>query len=310
MGIFQKLFGGGASVPHWADFFSPSEFKQFMATVEADLHGRRLQYTLEDGVVTIPAATGEPHRCGLQNLAQLCKATPSDEWPKVVQQHFENLFSSDQQRKALEADMHDYEKMRPLLKIRIFPENMPDEVKEAAVCRTLAPGLLAILSIDLPMSTISVSQKDAVKWDIDEDLIFQNALENVRTADPASSEIVNVDEELRLHTIVGDSFFTSTHVMMLGEHLDRPAENGLLVVVPHRHTIIYHYIENKSMVRAIEALLQMAYGMYKEGPGSISPALYWWRDGDLTILPSEVDDKSISFHPPGEFLETLSRVCG
>src|SRR5687768_5698675 len=104
MGIFGKMFGGGASVPEWASFFSPGEFRRFMATVEAELHERSLHFTREDGVVVIPVPGGEPHRCGLQNVAQLCKQAPPDEWPLIVGQHFENLFSSDRQREALQTD--------------------------------------------------------------------------------------------------------------------------------------------------------------------------------------------------------------
>jgi hypothetical protein len=49
--------------------------------------------------------------------------------------------------------------------------------------------------------------------------------------------------------------------------------------------------------------------MYQEGPGSLSPTLYWWKPGSLTALPSKVTATSISFSPPTVFVdEVLNKV--
>ena len=49
--------------------------------------------------------------------------------------------------------------------------------------------------------------------------------------------------------------------------------------------------------------------MYREGPGSISPHLYWWREGRFAQLPSKVTATSVTFSPPDVFVsEVLDRL--
>jgi hypothetical protein len=47
----------------------------------------------------------------------------------------------------------------------------------------------------------------------------------------------------------------------------------------------------------------LAHRRYAEGPGSLTSSLYWWRDGKLLTLPTEVDAEGVQFSPPNEFVE-------
>jgi hypothetical protein len=40
-----------------------------------------------------------------------------------------------------------------------------------------------------------------------------------------------------------------------------------------------------------------------QGPGSISPNLYWRRAGTFTLLPPEKKGERIHFYPPNSFRE-------
>jgi hypothetical protein len=48
--------------------------------------------------------------------------------------------------------------------------------------------------------------------------------------------------------------------------------------------------------------------MFEQGPGSISPDLYWWREGSVTLLPSQFDGSNIQFMPPDEFVQALNAL--
>lgn len=51
--------------------------------------------------------------------------------------------------------------------------------------------------------------------------------------------------------------------------------------------------------------------MCHEGPGSISPDLYWLRrDGSWLHLPMEATAEVIRFTPPEELVAALDRVTG
>lgn len=310
MNFFSRLFGGSNEpVPEWAGFFRPREYGRFLKVVAEELVRRGTPHVVEDGVVHVTERDGDSHQYGLQNIAQVCRMHTPAEWPSLVERHFENLFAAKGERQALEADLADYAKIAHLLRVRLFPEDLPEGVRGGSVNRSVAPGITAVLAFDLPTSVVSVGRKEADAWGIPDDELLRDGLENVFTSEPVNREDVEVADDVKLTALMGDSFFTASHVLMLEKHLSGPAEHGALVAVPHRHAVFFHVIDGPAVVRAVGVLLQMAMGMYQEGPGSISPSVYWWRDGELTLLPSSLEGSKLDFFPPDEFVEVVNRLC-
>ena len=90
----------------------------------------------------------------------------------------------------------------------------------------------------------------------------------------------------------------------------RHPENGTPVAVPNRHTVLAHPIRDMSFVGVLGHMLDLARRMEQEGPGSISPHLYWLRDGRLEHLDARIDDAGVRLFPGAEFtamLEALAR---
>ncbi len=85
---------------------------------------------------------------------------------------------------------------------------------------------------------------------------------------------------------------------------------GSLVGVPHRHAVLIYPIENIEVVKVITNLIPIITGMYSEGPGSLSPDLFWHRDGILEQLPYQLEDNTIQFTPTERFLEMLNSLAG
>ena len=51
-------------------------------------------------------------------------------------------------------------------------------------------------------------------------------------------------------------------------------------------------------------LQAQAHRAYEEGPGSLSPHLYWWRAGELTYLETRYEGDSLVL--PREFTSVLA----
>src|SRR3954468_21906128 len=92
MSIFSKLFSRSPSAPHWARFFSREQYAKFQEHIETELKSRGLHYKVLDGVVHLEGLSEEPQQMGLQNVAQLCNQTEAENWPGLIETHFENLF--------------------------------------------------------------------------------------------------------------------------------------------------------------------------------------------------------------------------
>jgi hypothetical protein len=309
MSIFSRLFSRGPSAPHWARFFTRDQYANFQEHIERELRSRGLQYKVSDGVVHLEGLSEEPQQMGLQNVAQLCNQTEAENWPGLIQTHFENLFAAREQRQKLQEQKTDFAAIKHLLKVRIFPEEMPEKVRENSVSYLLAPGILAMLSYDMPTSIETVAREDAAKWEMSDEALLELGLENVIAQDQVKLETIDVPDGPRLYAVVGESFFTATHALQLERHIAGSAEHGALVALPHRHAVLFHPIHNKNAIPAVQAMLVMAHGMHADGPGSISPSLYWWRDGKLTLLPSHIEKKKLVFEPPDDFARVIAEVC-
>jgi hypothetical protein len=108
-----------------------------------------------------------------------------------------------------------------------------------------------------------------------------------------------------LETLTGDTFFVASQIIRFGDFAGTPA-SGALVSLPIRHLLIWHSIETAAgTVQAVQTMLQVGMNAYQEGPGSLSPDLYWWHRGALTLLPSSIDRKGVQFFPPDAFVELL-----
>jgi hypothetical protein len=169
---------------------------------------------------------------------------------------------------------------------------------------------MAVLAVDLPSSVVTVLSETRSRWTIADDALFELARENVARFDAPTVEDLDEEESLPLRALYGDSFFIASHLLHLPRYVD-PPPHGLLVAVPHRHALLLHRIQDARVVLAVNALLGMAHHMHREGPGSLSSQLYWWRDGRLIRLPSEVDDGTLRFMPPPAFVdEVLTPLAG
>ena len=160
MGFLRRVFGGGdeGSVPDWASFFTPAEYRAFLDAVTADLRRRGLSVELGDGVAYVPSPDGgEPQQFGLSNLAQMCHADEQDAWSRIIATHFTSLLAM--QGRDLDALAADYDQVVPILRVRLMPdETMGGVALPASVIRPIAPGILAVLVFDFPDSTASVHQ--------------------------------------------------------------------------------------------------------------------------------------------------------
>ncbi len=292
---------GSSGVPTWASFFDEDEYESFMRVVEDDL-ARRGEISIEDGVAELEIEGGGQHRLGLQNLAQLCNQVDHEQWDALVREHFDRVIVSTHTH-DLEAIGRDFDQVRKIVKVRLYARESLGDLTESTIHRALGEDLVAVLVYDLPDAVATVPTDAPKQWPVPLDKIFEIALANVLEQDEVDNETLELDDGTRFHVMVGDSFFVTSRLLVLEQHLDPITPMGALVAVPNRHTMLYAPIVDLTVVDTLQAMAILAQRRHAEGPGSLSPTLYWWRDGLLLALPVEVDDDGVRFFPPSEFVE-------
>jgi hypothetical protein len=248
----------------------------------------------------------EGHRYSLRDLGHLCRQAPVERWPEVVAGHFARLREAGrggEGREELLRGTH----------ARLLPEDAitPDLAGSMRYVRKAADGLVLAYALDQPTSVRILTDTDVERAGAKE--LAEAARANLMRVEVRHEEIP-VEGGAVLHSLYGDSPFVASQALYLAQAAHRatgeslPAE-GALVVVPTRHNLVYHPIADGSVVAAVNSLAGYAMRAHGDGPGALSPRLYWWHRGQLTSL-TVIDDveRSFSVQPPPELLSRMKSL--
>jgi len=300
------------TTPPWAEFFSAEEYEEFFNLVTRYFRKSGLAFTVKDGVVQL-AAAGDQEEChlGLQNLAQVCHRNQRSAWPAIVSAHFDGMQKLGRENAALDARLADFSRVAELLAIRIWPRSFLDSVSpEHILYREDLEGTVSVLVYDLPSSLKNVHPRETETWNKSPEELFEIALKNVHENCIPNVHVEDLGNNVHVTLLSDESFLTASHALMLEQHPSVIGTHGTLVGVPHRHALLCFPIEDQRVIQAVNMMIPIVYGMEREGPGSISPFLYWYRDGIYTALPYEVIEKELHFYPPDDFMKLLNELAG
>ena len=302
MGFLRRF--RGEDVPEWGDFFSPGEYRAFLDLVRSDFRRRGSTVEIGDGVVRVD---GSDDQYGITNLAQLCHANGRADWEGIVAMHFTSLRSI--QDRDVDALAADFEQVKPVLRVRLFPD---ETMGESAMVISTSPDVSRLgssrpSSTTFPISTLGVHREHLESWPVFEDDVWTIATDNVSwspsrygrpsmlTAHRSSSRSGTVS------TLRRGCFACQTNCHRGQPTPWRPSDPAPLFT---------HPIVDASVVSAMTAMLPLVGSMFKEGPGSISDQLYWWRPGELVHLPTQFRRGGVDFSPPEAFVERLNSLAG
>ncbi|THA84292.1 immunity 49 family protein [Streptomyces sp. A0592] len=198
---------------------------------------------------------------------------------------------------------------------RLLPVGLvtPEVAGGMRYARVVADELVFAYAFDGPTSVRSLTDADVERVGIEE--LGQAAYANLMRV-PVSHEEISLEGHATLQSVYGDSHFVASKALYLGE-LARQVTGrslpsaGALVVVPTRHLLAFHPIVDGSVVRALNDLAMYALGAYEDGPGRLSPRVYWWHRGSLTSLTVvDEDTRTLSLKPPQELIALMKGLVG
>ncbi|MFC6885525.1 MULTISPECIES: hypothetical protein [Actinomadura] len=242
----------------------------------------------------------------LRNLRQLARLVPRDDWPALVSDHVTTIVTAIEEP----LDLSDFDLAQHLLRTRIYPAEADNGVLAA---RPFAPGLIEVVVVDTPTTVRTVTNEEMDGWPVSGDALFMLGRANVRADGP-----LQLDEQdlsgVRVSVLHGWTFYAVTHLAWLEEYLPL-GPHGALVVAPNRSLIVAHTLRPsdaspraryRAAVAAARELQAQAHRAYEDGPGSLSPHLYWWRGGELTLLETRYEGDALVL--PEEFATVLTTL--
>jgi hypothetical protein len=169
---------------------------------------------------------------------------------------------------------------------------VPD-LDSAAYARTLVPGLVEVLSVDLPDS-VATPSREALAERGSPGALVDRGRENllgVLGSGVVGAEQIGDGGAGRYTRVAGDSFFTASLALVLPETVERfTGEDdwgrGVLVAVPSRDQLLYRQIVGKDAEAALHRMLEAAASGFAGDVGGVSPDVYWVRNGEWTQVTS------------------------
>lgn len=243
---------------------------------------------------------------GLLQLAQHCNPHPQSAWRELIASHLCTVI----------AHLHDV--VEPFsafdLRIRLLPDTPDDrDTLRSLGARPFAEGIVQVLAVDVEDAVRCVPAREItdIGWDLDEawaSARSQTELlerpDEIHTIDIGGADIVHV---------FGDRPFTASMVGVVDRliaDIDDIGPDGAVVSMPLRHSVLVHPIAESVARTAIAGMIPITRQLFKQGPGSVSPHLYWWRDGTLQWIPTFFDGTitGVEFYPSEELAATVARL--
>lgn len=303
----SKAPAQAAAAPDWAGFFTAAEYAEFLGLIGAYFRARGTAFRIEEGVVSVQ--DDGSLQFGLANLAQMCHQQPRGDWARIIAGHFGSLAQARREEQEIEDLVGDFARVAPLLAVRLFPRAHLDAVgPDKLVFREDLQDTITTLVFDLPATVRSVLPEQTEPWGKTAGELLAIGLENVRRTCLPGIREVELAPDLSIRLISGVSFMTASHALLLDHHPGCVGRFGALVGVPHRHAVLCYPMADRRVVKAVARLLPAVSGMEQEGPGSISRALYWYRQGRFLSLPYAETPEGYRFMVPPEFVKVLEQM--
>jgi hypothetical protein len=217
---------------------------------------------------------------GLWNIGALCAREELSDWADLIDDHVRRVTTptrglDDLTSEELEAGVY-----LQLVDAGSLPE--PDLLGYA---REVAPGLLEVISIDLP---------DAVATPPEDELTARRGLQDLRergranllsllSGDLIGAETVEGESGGRFTAVTGASFFTASLALLLPETIEQfsgesDEGRGVLVAVPFRHQLLYRVVDGPDAARALDDMFDVARRRFMTNASPVSPDVYWVRN--------------------------------
>lgn len=260
-------------------------------------------YSRDEAVVDGPRLTG---RLGLTSIRQACEGRDRAEWRGVVDSHVRGLADGMERASTLVSGTGGLDAVRQLLRVRLYPEAM-FLLAADVVSRPFAPRVVETLVVADGPAITTLSSEVTTGWGLPVDDLFALGRRQVLDAGLLPRRHEDLGDGAVVTVLEGDAF-TTTHVAWLPTYLDiGPA--GALVALPTRHLVMAAPLTDRGQaLAALQALLVNAHHLHGQGPGAITPDVFWWRDGALALVPAEVTRQRVDVHPPAELVEVLDAL--
>lgn len=269
MSFLKRLLGKGSSVPDWAGHMSISDFEAFRSDLAAAARslGIAIEVDWNQGIAHLP----DEMMMGLMNLTQTYRQVVPEDRRELI---------ADWIRRSSSPPGSDLspEEMRQAIRARVQPDDFVVHEKFQTWTYPICDGLVGMIAIDLPDAVVTTSVDKMEAAGLTQEEAWEIGLQNLRR-EPFEVESLTMPSGTTVRLYSGESIFVASHVLRLDELV---GEQDAYIFLPTRHQMMVLLREEAKSEDDLGRLAYTAGQWYSEGPGSISPACFAWKEGQLT----------------------------
>lgn len=295
--------------PAWAPGLTHEQSRAFLAVVLEHFTVRGERIRVDDGWV-IPQGDAAGMRFGLTNVAQRCAAAPQAQWPEVIAEHFESIRKIQSDQTAWKQRLESWETAKDYLRLRLYPPDFGSEPEMERVLRRVdLAETLTMVVFDLPTSIRTVTKENVAGWGVAAGRVWEVATANERRRTIPAPETLDLGPAGPLQAFSEDSFFVSSLALRLDQLPGEPPPHGWLVGVPTRDLVVLYAVEDLRVLQAINKLAELVPKMERDGPGAVSPHLYWWDGTTHHVIHVKREGAQMSVAPSAAFTQLLNTLA-
>jgi hypothetical protein len=203
-----------------------------------------------------------------------------------------------------------YAVARSHLLLRLQPAGVAKA--DHGIVRAYAPGIDVALFLDvdrpgngLASAASPVTKAELARWQTAEFDVLAAARANTRRIiEPWHVGIQELDRGARVSLVVSEDSRGASPALFLPDLLPGPAPSGVLLAVPQYDSTMIHLIGDQQRTsEAVPWMVARAAQMFAVLPHPVSPELYWWRDGDVTLIRVDRSGRDWHISPDESFQE-------
>ena len=302
MGIFA-LVRSGVATP---DDARPEESVKTLLTAAFQRGG--VKFTWLDAWHLDLVLNGRLVSASLDDVVRSWRLTPEARRGEVVERWVDATLAYPdwEARRAELAETYAAAEGRLLLRLQPAGHAKP----EHGIVREYAPGIdvALFLDVDRPANGVAspespVTKAELARWATAELDVLAAARANTRRViEPWHVGIQELEHASRVSLVVSEDSRGASPALFLPDLLPAPAPHGVVLAVPQHDTAMIHLIGDQQRTGvAVPWMVARAAQMFAVLPHPVSPELYWWRDGDVSLIPVERGGADWQVTPPEEF---------
>jgi hypothetical protein len=218
----------------------------------------------------------------LRNIAALCRGHPGGEkeWPQLIAGYADQVLKADPLEAMAEIAALTPGQARSLVYPSVFAAtSLGPGIAGYRSAPELAPGLLELLALDMPDSTVFLDDAQVDRLGGRASL-REAGLANLRAL-PAPARRRVGTPDAHFEAIGDESHFTASRVLVMPDLLSRVlganAPHGVLAAMPARNWAFIHVLADRTAGPSLMKMASNAHAFYGREEGPISPDVFWWR---------------------------------